>query len=61
MATQSSLNVQATHSVIKPITCNHAQGPQGYVQRMGWLERMSKRYRQEKCDSCGLWAIWRAK
>lgn len=39
----------------------HVQGPNGYLAKMDWLERMSKRYRQEQCDKCGLWAIWRVK
>lgn len=26
-----------------------------------WAAGMSKAYRQEKCNSCGLWVIWRRK
>jgi len=31
----------------------------GYVGNLGWLEKMSKRYTQHKCNKCGLWHIWK--
>lgn len=33
----------------------------GYVQRLDWMEMMSKLYKQIKCKECGLFAIWKLK
>lgn len=31
----------------------------GYLGELAWLEKMSKRYVQKKCDRCGLFHIWK--
>ena len=33
----------------------------GYIAYLDWLEKMSERYTQHKCDRCGLWHIWKVK
>lgn len=43
------------------MSCNHTKQPEGYLQAMDWLEWMSARFKQVKCDVCGLWAIWKRK
>lgn len=31
----------------------------GYVEKLEWLEKMSKKYDQVKCEACGLYAIFK--
>lgn len=31
----------------------------GYVEKLDWLEKMSKQYDQVKCEVCGLYAIFK--
>ena len=41
--------------------CKHTEGPVGYIQKMAWLEWMSKKYDQIRCPKCGLFQIWKRK
>lgn len=45
------------------MTCSHyhKSEPEGYVAKLEWLEKMSKRYKQVRCEKCGLYAIWKSK
>jgi hypothetical protein len=36
----------------------HTPCPEGYLQKHGWMLRMSKTHKQTRCPECGLWAIW---
>lgn len=37
---------------------NHTDCPSGYLQWHYWAARKSRRHKQVRCPSCGLWAIW---
>lgn len=39
--------------------CRHTPCPEGYVPWHEWAEQKSKTHKQERCPSCGLWAIWK--
>ena len=38
-----------------------ANMPDSYNARQEWATRMTKQYRQTRCDGCGYWAIWERK
>ena len=43
-------------------TCaDHTYGPEGYVERAEWGERMVETHVQSACDECHLYLIWTPK
>lgn len=41
-------------------TCEQAKTlRRSYLAQMDWLEKMSKRYDQKRCNKCGIWHIWK--
>jgi len=43
------------------MACEHTPGQPRQGDYFGWYayaERMSKTHRQQRCPTCGLWAIW---
>jgi len=41
-----------------PLRRDHTPEPEGYMQRLDWMQAMSRTHRQVQCRGCGLWAIW---
>ena len=40
----------------------HTKIPEGYLERIDWMEKKSKRgYIQVRCKDCKLFAIWKKK
>ena len=36
----------------------HTEGPEGYLQWFGWVEKKVKTHKQVECDGCGRYLIW---
>lgn len=37
----------------------HTPHPTTYLGHSVWMAQMSECHTQEKCPTCGLWAVWR--
>lgn len=38
--------------------CCHTPMPEGYNERIEWVNKVSRTHAQVLCPRCGLWAIW---
>jgi hypothetical protein len=57
-----------TKSVLKysePELCpdwdKHTAAPRSYLEWHEWAEDMAKTHKQERCPTCGYWAMWTPK
>ena len=44
-----------------PDKANHADQPADYGAASEWAEKMAKTHKQERCPTCGYWALWEPK
>ena len=41
-----------------PNAANHTPCPDGYMQRIAWVDRMEKTHKATRCPGCGKWVVW---
>lgn len=42
-----------------PNVKRHTKAPQGYIAWHEWAEKKAKTHKQERCPTCGFYAIWK--